>query len=62
MGIYVIIGIPLIGLLFAMLIHGSNSLEDLRLNWNEVQTFEKNAYSKLQKQLLKIKADSRIQH
>jgi hypothetical protein len=35
MGIYVIIGIPLVGILFAMLIHGSNSLENLKLNWNE---------------------------
>ena len=31
MGIYVIIGIPLIGILFALLIHSSNSLENLRL-------------------------------
>jgi hypothetical protein len=35
MGIYVIIGIPIIGLLFALGIHGSNSLEKLRLHWNE---------------------------
>ena len=35
MGIYAIVGIPLIGILFAMLIHGSNSIENLRLHWNE---------------------------
>jgi len=35
MGMFVIIGIPLIGLLFALIIHGSNSLENLRLHWNE---------------------------